>query len=387
MVGLLAFVGIFNFLLPDLGSNMDEGGLITLGIVFSMTPAVLWLVIFYRADAREPEPKRLVITVYIVGLLLAAALYQVVVVGFFDVDSWLYTYWWSQLFGEILVIGALSMGIVYLTVRFIVFGHPEFDERLDGIIYAIAAGLGIATVVNFAYVIQHGGVDLGIGSIRMVTNTLGYACFAGVLGYFMGQARFEQTPAYYLPVRRCHCSHAQWPLLFPPGSQRERAIGAEPLARPAAGGLHRCRDAGSRRLAHESLQRGDAAGGAPDGQWRRLGANATVRARRWQRTSDCSHNYTHRACSRPGFCTRRTRRTGACIMALWLQRFTKPSPTNAPPTQREILRNDLLVAGWCFLPSSWAWAFATRSTVPARAPSGGRNAQAGVPGALGPPER
>ncbi len=200
MVGLLAFVGIFNFLLPELGSNMDEGGLITLGIVFSMTPAVLWLVIFYRADAREPEPKRLVITVYIVGLLLAAALYQVVVVGFFDVDSWLYTYWWSQLFGEILVIGALSMGIVYLTVRFIVFGHPEFDERLDGIIYAIAAGLGIATVVNFAYVIQHGGVDLGIGSIRMVTNTLGYACFAGVLGYFMGQARFEQTPAYYLPV-------------------------------------------------------------------------------------------------------------------------------------------------------------------------------------------
>ena len=151
-------------------------------------------------DAREPEPKRLVSTVYVVGLLLAAALYQAVVIGFFDVESWMYSYWWSQLFGEILVIGALSMGIVYLTVRFIVFGHPEFDERLDGIIYAMAAGLGIATVVNFAYVIQHGGVDLGIGSIRMVTNALGYACFAGVLGYFMGQARFEKTPAYYLPV-------------------------------------------------------------------------------------------------------------------------------------------------------------------------------------------
>jgi uncharacterized protein YjeT (DUF2065 family) len=34
----------------------------------------------------------------------------------------------------------------------------------------------------------------------MVTNALGYASIAGVLGYFIGQARFEHTPWYYLPV-------------------------------------------------------------------------------------------------------------------------------------------------------------------------------------------
>ena len=38
-----------------------------------------------------------------------------------------------------------------------------------------------------------------IGSIRMVVNAMGYACFGGILGYFMGQARFEKTPAYYVP--------------------------------------------------------------------------------------------------------------------------------------------------------------------------------------------
>jgi hypothetical protein len=32
-------------------------------------------------------------------------------------------------------------------------------------------------------------------------------------------------------------------------------------------------------------------------------------------------------------------------MSMWLERLTKPSPTNAPPTRREIRRNDLLVAG------------------------------------------
>jgi len=63
----------------------------------------------------------------------------------------------------------------------------------------VAAGLGVATVTNFNYVLRHGGVDLDMGSIRMVVNTLGFASFAGVLGYFIGQARFEKTPLYYVP--------------------------------------------------------------------------------------------------------------------------------------------------------------------------------------------
>lgn len=199
-VGLLAFVGIFNFLLPDLGANLDEAGLIALGLLFSLVPAVLWLVIFYRIDSREPEPKRLVAGVYAVGLLLAAGIYLPILNGVFAVDTWLYQNWWVQLVGEVLVIGMLGMGLVYLAVRATVFDNPEFDERLDGIIYAMAAGLGIGTVINFMYVWQHGGVDLGIGSIRMVTNALGYATFGGVLGYFIGQVRFEKTPVYYLPA-------------------------------------------------------------------------------------------------------------------------------------------------------------------------------------------
>jgi hypothetical protein len=32
-------------------------------------------------------------------------------------------------------------------------------------------------------------------------------------------------------------------------------------------------------------------------------------------------------------------------MSMWLERLTKPSPTNEPPTARELRRNDLLVAG------------------------------------------
>ena len=199
LLGMLLFVAIFN-LFPGIGSALNDAGLILLGIVLALVPAVLWLLFFYRMDRAEPEPKRLVIGVYLAGGLLAAALYIPVFGYLFAVDSWLPQYWWSQLLGGILVVGVVSMAIVYAAVRVVVFDNPEFDERLDGIIYAVAAGLGVATVNNFAYVLQHGGVNLDVGSIRMVTNTLGYASAAAVLGYFLGQARFEKVPIFYLPL-------------------------------------------------------------------------------------------------------------------------------------------------------------------------------------------
>ena len=150
---------------------------------------------------------------------------------------------------------------------------PEFDERLDGIIYATAAGLGVATVVNFGYVLEHGGVDLGIGSVRMVTNALGYASIAGVLGYFIGQARFEHTPWYYMPAGVAVTAALDGVLFFliertggsgfAPGAWGDLAVAGVICARhrPGAG------------LAGAPYERRDAAGRTPDGKRRCLGAD------------------------------------------------------------------------------------------------------------------
>lgn len=200
LFGLLLFVAIFNFLLPNLGDNLAGVGLILLGLIFSLVPAALWLIFFYRMDRLEPEPKRMVFNVFLIALLVAGALHGPILQGVFGVDRWLYSSWWAHLFGGILVVAVVEQFMIYGTVRFSVFDHPEFDERVDGVIYAVAAGLGLATVLNFSYVLAHGGVDLDIGSIRMVVNALAYASFAGILGYFIGQSRFEKVPFYYLPM-------------------------------------------------------------------------------------------------------------------------------------------------------------------------------------------
>lgn len=200
LFGLLLFVLLCNFIVPSLGQNLDERGRIALGFVLALIPALLWLGIFYGFDRIEPEPKQMVIVTFVAGALLFAALQRPVLYGLFQVDQWLLQTWWSRLLGGTLVVGVFEQYLVFLAVRYIAFEHPEFDERVDGVIYAIAAGLGVATVVNFLYVVDRGGVDLGIGSLRMVVNTLAYGSFAGVMGFFIGQARFERTPIWYLPA-------------------------------------------------------------------------------------------------------------------------------------------------------------------------------------------
>lgn len=200
LAGLLAFVAVFNLIFPNFGAGLDGAPLIGLGLVFALIPAGFWLLLFYRLDRLDPEPKRMVFNIFLLGVFVTAALHAPILDGVFAVNEWLYANWWSQLLGSILVIGFVEQLIVWGIVRYAIFSHPEFDERVDGVIYAIAAGLGVATVLNFQYVLSRGGVDLSIGSIRMVVTAMAQASFAGVLGYFIGQARFERTPIYYMPL-------------------------------------------------------------------------------------------------------------------------------------------------------------------------------------------
>src|SRR6188472_1203645 len=67
VVGLLVFTGIFNFILPHFGDNLEGVPLILLGLAFSTIPALIWLYLFYRLDRLEAEPKHLVSTVFVLG--------------------------------------------------------------------------------------------------------------------------------------------------------------------------------------------------------------------------------------------------------------------------------------------------------------------------------
>jgi RsiW-degrading membrane proteinase PrsW (M82 family) len=180
--------------------TFTQTSLLLTGVVMSLIPAALWIIFFYRQDAHEPEPKGMVFSVFILGGLLAAAVGIPLVDDLYKVPDWLYDSAMTNLFGAILVIGFSQEFLKYAAVRFSVYNTAEFDERTDGIIYATSAGLGYATVLNIAFVVNSGGVDLGMGAIRIVLTALAQASFAGITGYFLSSEKLDQRPAWWMPV-------------------------------------------------------------------------------------------------------------------------------------------------------------------------------------------
>jgi RsiW-degrading membrane proteinase PrsW (M82 family) len=174
--------------------------LLLTGVFLSLIPAGIWLVFFNLQDRAEPEPKGHVLGIFALGALLAAAIGIPLVESLFRVSNWIYTSTATTILGGILVVGFTQEFLKYAAVRYGIYHTDEFDEPTDGVIYSTAAGLGFATVLNIQFVVMNGGIDLGAGVIRMAVVALAQATFSGITGYFLGRAKFESEPIWWMPL-------------------------------------------------------------------------------------------------------------------------------------------------------------------------------------------
>ncbi len=199
-LALVLFAGLVA-VISRFAKPVPQGGVLVLvGVVLSLVPAVLWLVFFYLQDTLEPEPKAYVFGVFVLGGLLASAVAIPLVRDLFRVQEWIGSSFLVNLLGSVLVVGFVQEFLKYAAVRYSVYLLPEFDERMDGILYGTAAGLGFATMLNILYVVESGGVDLGMGVVRIVVTALAQASFSGITGYFLARAKFEEERVWWLPL-------------------------------------------------------------------------------------------------------------------------------------------------------------------------------------------
>ncbi|HNP72436.1 MAG TPA: PrsW family glutamic-type intramembrane protease [Kouleothrix sp.] len=199
----IVLMGLFSAIVALLASNLGQvshTALIAIGLFLAIVPSALWLVFFYRQDRLEPEPKTMIAQVFLLALVLTDVVGIRVFNDWFELARWAPAETLTSLLADTLVVGFTVAAIVYVAVRLVVYTTPEFDERMDGIVYGTVAGLGVATLLNLHYVIDNNGVALGPGTIHVVTTALAQASFGGLLGYFMAQAKFEHRPAWWVPL-------------------------------------------------------------------------------------------------------------------------------------------------------------------------------------------
>ena len=83
-----------------------------------------------------------------------------------------------------------------LTLWLVLRRNPHFDERFDGIVYAVCVGLGFAAIENVAYVLQSGEGWLTVAAMRALLAVPGHYAFAIIMGYYYSIYHFvSRTPS------------------------------------------------------------------------------------------------------------------------------------------------------------------------------------------------
>jgi RsiW-degrading membrane proteinase PrsW (M82 family) len=163
-----------------------------------MIPAVLAMWIVDRLDQKRPEPPRLRRLVAFMGMLSVIPAFALEVGLSHSVGRLLdpeYAYQGAAFKSFIVAAGVeefCKIGVIY----WIVWRRPEFDERMDGIVYAARAGLGFALVENVMYLLvvaQTIEDQVQMWIVRAVLSVPGHAMWTGMIGAMAARQRFDKT--------------------------------------------------------------------------------------------------------------------------------------------------------------------------------------------------
>ena len=152
----------------------------------AVIPAIALLVLVYRADRVDKENPALLVRLVMMGVFattlakLAEYLGVTALSLLFHRETMLYNV--LLYFG---VVGFAEEGAKYVLLKRHTWGHPEFNCRFDGVVYAVFVSLGFALWENIGYVLMNG---LGTALLRAVTAVPGHACFGVFMGCWYAQA-------------------------------------------------------------------------------------------------------------------------------------------------------------------------------------------------------
>ncbi len=159
---------------------------IVLNTVLAVVPAVILLLFFYRQDKRKPEPGVMVLFSLVLGILstLPALAIGMVLDPYFRTFPPLTYILLTAFVTAALVEEGCKLTVVY---RYIL-PRSAFDEVSDGIVYTVGASMGFAILENILYSANNPPYVI---LLRGFTSVPLHAIASGIMGYYIGRAKFE----------------------------------------------------------------------------------------------------------------------------------------------------------------------------------------------------
>lgn len=165
-------------------------------IALAVLPAFILIYYVYMQDKLQREPTKNLVKAFFYGggSVFASLLISVpfLKMGLFpqEIHTTMDAFR-TAFFGAAIPEETAKLVLLWLFLR----KCKDFDERMDGIVYAVCVGMGFAAFENLEYVIGAGSQWVTVGLSRSLTAIPGHFGFAVVMGYFFSLHYFDRYRA------------------------------------------------------------------------------------------------------------------------------------------------------------------------------------------------
>jgi protease PrsW len=154
-------------------------------ILLAIAPVIIIALYFYLRDKYEKEPIRFLIIALIAGCVIVIPI--IYLENFLTRIEPTYSADFHAFYTSFVVAAFSEEIFKYLAFILLIWNNKNFNEKFDGIIYAVFIGLGFAMVENIMYVTNHGAE---VGYLRAITAVPFHAIDGVAMGFHFGLAKF-----------------------------------------------------------------------------------------------------------------------------------------------------------------------------------------------------
>lgn len=165
-------------------------------LLTALLPIAILVYYIYHKDKKSPEPTGQLVKAFFYGILSIPLSFcmsiPLGVIGVYPAEA-------TSILGSISTAffgAAIPEEIAKLFVLWLVLRkNPYFDEKMDGIVYAVCVSLGFAALENIMYLFSNAESYMSLGIARGIFAVPGHFCFGILMGYYYSLAKFyPKTP-------------------------------------------------------------------------------------------------------------------------------------------------------------------------------------------------
>jgi RsiW-degrading membrane proteinase PrsW (M82 family) len=198
--GMLTLLLLVLFVLFELlGTTIPAQALLPVNLVLVLSPTLLWLVFSRVPEGAAVEPRRRLLTTFVITALVGNAVAMPLLDNILQPDTWLSTASaFNRIIGYTTTTAILQEFLKYLVLRYIVWPN-YYRVPSDAIAYGAATAVAYALVINLNFLFQNPTATPDAMMLRVYATTTMSIVGSIIIAYGLSETQFSNALAFLLP--------------------------------------------------------------------------------------------------------------------------------------------------------------------------------------------